>query len=94
MKTETWELIKTVTVTYDAYTDFDLPIILKEYNEKCETNYTLEDIEDIRIKWNEIHLIMNDQKEISYDWILPDTDYKRPNEVEYNLFDSEINNEE
>jgi len=94
MKTETWELIETVTVTYDTYTDFDLPIILKDYNEEYEINYTLEDIEYIRIKWNEIHLIMNDQKEINYDWVLSDSDCKRPDKTEYNCFDSEINNEE
>lgn len=87
-----WQLIETVTVTYDTYTDFDLPIILKEYNEEYKTNYKLEDIKDIWIKRNTIHLEMNNEKEIQYEWILLETDYKRPDKIEYNCFASEIDN--
>lgn len=92
MLNDNWELVKTITVAYNTYSDFDLPIIIKEYNEENNTNYKIEDIKWYWIKWNEIHLEMNDWVYISYGWILWELDCKRPDEVEYNSFDSEIDN--
>lgn len=94
MKTDNWILIETVTAIYNCYSDFDLPIILKKYNEENNTNYTLEDIKEFWIKWNVIYLIMNDEVIIKYEWIIWENDLKRPDELLYNEFESEINNEE
>ena len=81
-----WEIIKTVTAEYSAYTDFDLSEIIEEYNEENNTKYMLEDIKDIWIKRNVIHIIMNDDTEIEYEWDIPDSDYKRPDYTLYNQF--------
>ena len=82
-----WKLVKTVTVSYSTFTDFDLKEILNVYNEENETNYKLEDIEDLWVKRNNIHLVMNDEKVIEYEWVFPEWgDYKRPNEYLYNQY--------
>ena len=82
-----WKLVKTVTVSYSTFTDFDLKEILNVYNEENETNYKLEDIEDLWVKRNNIHLVMNDEKVIEYEWVFPEwEDYKRPNEYLYNQY--------
>ena len=86
MLNDDWELIKTVTAEYSAYTDFDLSEIIEEYNEENNTKYILEDIKDIWIKRNVIHIIMNDDTEIEYEWDIPDSDYKRPDYTLYNQF--------
>lgn len=86
MLNENWELISTVTASYTEYTDFDLFEILKEYNEDNNWQYKLEDIENIWVKWNTIHLEMNDWNELTYEWIFSDWDYKRPDELLYNQF--------
>ena len=81
-----WKLVNTVTAKYDTYTDFDLLEIIKDYNKDNNTEYKLEDIEDIWIKWNVIHIEMNDNTEIEYEWDTPDSDYKRPDNILYNQF--------
>lgn len=84
-----WEIIKTVTAKYYAYTDFDLSEIIEEYNEENNTKYKLEDINDIWIKRNVIHLEMNDWKEIKYEWYDIYSDYKRPDDILYNQYTPE-----
>lgn len=100
MKTDNWELIETITAEYTTYTDFNLEEILEEYNNDNNTNYTLEDIKDYRIKRNTIHLIINNDNdnnennnecennendiEIEYEWVLWETDYKRPDNIYIN----------
>ena len=86
MLNDNWELIKTVTAEYSAYTDFDLSEIIEEYNEENNTKYMLEDIKDIWIKRNVIHIIMNDDTEVEYSWNDIDSDYKRPDYTLYNQF--------
>ena len=81
-----WELIKTVTAEYSTCTDFDLSEIIEDYNNDNNTKYKLEDIKDIWIKRNVIHLEMNDWKEIDCEWYDIDSDYKRPDIILYNQF--------
>ena len=90
MKTETWELINTVSATYSTYSDFDLYEIIEEHNDDNWTEYKLEDIVDIYIKRNEINLEMVDWKTISYEWTISDWDYyKRPDDILYNQYTPE-----
>lgn len=89
MKTETWELINTVSAAYYTYSDFDLYNIIKEYNKENNTEYNLEHISDIWIKRNVIHIEMNDNTEIEYEWITFDYDYKRPDDILYNQYTPE-----
>lgn len=84
-----WELINTVTANYNSYVDFDLYFIIEQYNEENNTEYKLEDINDIRIKRNIIHLEMNNDKEIEYEWCPSDWDYKRPDDILYNQYTPE-----
>lgn len=84
-----WELVNTVTAEYATYTDFDLYNIIKDYNEDNDTEYKLEDIKVIWIKRNVIHIEMNDNTEIEYEWHIPDSDYKRPDDILYNQYTPE-----
>lgn len=87
MKTETWELIKNITCEYATYTDFDFEEIISDYNKDNETTYTLEDIEDFYVKWNDLNLEMNDWVTIVSWWVSSDWDWKRPDVISYNNFD-------
>lgn len=87
MLTETWELIKNITCEYTTYTDFNFEEIIFEYNEDNNTSYTVEDIEDFYVKWNDLHLFMNDWVTIVSWWVLSDCDCKRPDDITYNNFD-------
>ena len=86
MLNDDWELIKTVTAEYSTCTDFDLSEIIEDYNNDNNSTYKLEDIKDIWIKRNVIHIIMNDDTEVEYSWDIPDSDYKRPDYTLYNQF--------
>lgn len=81
-----WKLVKTVSVSYTVFTDFNLEEILNEYNEENKTNYKIEDIENLWVKYNNIHLVINDKKVIEYEWYLAECDYKRPDEYFYNQY--------
>lgn len=86
METDSWKLIETVTVSYEEYVDFDIKEIISEYNTNNNTNYKLEDVDDLYVKRNTLHLEMKDETVISEDWILWDWDYKRPDKYLYNQF--------
>lgn len=86
METDSWKLIETVTVSYEEYVDFDIKEIISEYNANNNTNYKLEDVDDLYVKRNTLYLEMKDETVISEDWILWDWDYKRPDKYLYNQF--------
>ena len=87
MLKETWELIKNITCEYTTYTDFDFEQIISEYNEDNETSYTVEDIKDFYVKWNDLNLEMNNWVKIVSWWVPSEWDWKRPDIILYNNFD-------
>ncbi len=87
MLTETRTLIKNITCEYTTYTDFDFEEIISDYNKDNKTSYTVVDISDFYVKWNDLNLEMYDWVTIVSLWVPSDWDYKRPDNILYNNFD-------
>ena len=67
---------------YGPEVEWDLDEILEEHNIDNETSYTKEDIQDLWIKWNTLHVAFTDggylKKEGHYDW---EVDTKDPRKL-------------
>ena len=75
---------------YGPEVEWELDEILENYNDENETSYTKEDIQDLWVKWNTLHLEFEDggylKEEGDFDW---EIDTKEPQDVRG--FDSQGN---